>query len=124
MVVVFGSINSPMSIFAKTSSIRQTASNYTVANNAGCYACRMHEEIKALSLKAIKEQILNKLGLKRAPNMTGRALPRIPPLSKLMDMYGMQSDQPKLLEPSHNFDDTKEFITKTENIFVFPQPRK
>ncbi|KAJ8680282.1 hypothetical protein QAD02_016069 [Eretmocerus hayati] len=71
---------------------------------SSCHACRMHEEIRALSLEAIKEQILNKLGLKQAPNMTGRALPRIPPINKLMDMYGMQADQPQL-EPDGNTED-------------------
>lgn len=95
--------------------------------NAGntCNACRMHEEIRALSLKAIKEQILNKLGLKQAPNMTGRALPRIPPISKLMDMYGMQADQPQPLEPgiSHH-EEIDEYAAKTESVFALAQPRK
>ncbi|KAL6262432.1 hypothetical protein P5V15_007517 [Pogonomyrmex californicus] len=90
-----------------------------------CNACRMHEEIRALSLKAIKEQILNKLGLKQAPNMTGRALPRIPPISKLMDMYGMQADQPQPLEPGiTHHDEVDEYAAKTESVFALAQPRK
>ncbi|KOX79213.1 Inhibin beta chain [Melipona quadrifasciata] len=93
-----------------------------VAGNT-CNACRMHEEIRALSLEAIKEQILNKLGLKQAPNMTGRALPRIPPISKLMDMYGMQADQPQPLEPgiSHH-EEIDEYAAKTESVFALAQP--
>lgn len=93
-----------------------------MAGNA-CNACRMHEEIRALSLEAIKEQILNKLGLKQAPNMTGRALPRIPPISKLMDMYGMQADQP--LEPGiTHHEEIDEYAAKTESVFALAQPRK
>ena len=90
-----------------------------------CNACRLHEEIRALSLEAIKEQILNKLGLKQAPNMTGRALPRIPPISKLMDMYGMQADQP-ILEPGSvtHHEEIDEFAAKTESVFAFAQPRE
>lgn len=95
-----------------------------MAGNA-CNACRMHEEIRALSLEAIKEQILNKLGLKQAPNMTGRALPRIPPISKLMDMYGMQADQPQPLEPGiTHHEEVDEYAAKTESVFALAQPRK
>ena len=91
----------------------------------GCNACRMHEELRALSLEAIKEQILNKLGLKQAPNMTGRALPRIPPISKLMDMYGMQADQPQLLEPGiTHHEEIDEYAAKTESVFALAQPRE
>ncbi|XP_014208297.1 growth/differentiation factor 8-like [Copidosoma floridanum] len=90
---------------------------------SSCNACRMHEEIRAMSLEAIKEQILNKLGLKQAPNMTGRALPRIPPISKLMDMYGMQADQP--LEPGVTYhEELDEFAAKTESVFAFAQPHQ
>jgi len=93
-----------------------------MAGNA-CNACRMHEEIRALSLEAIKEQILNKLGLKQAPNMTGWAPPKIPPISKLMDMYGMQADQP--LEPGITYhDEVDEYAAKTESVFALAQPRK
>lgn len=92
---------------------------------SACNTCRKHEEIRALSLQAIKEQILNKLGLKQAPNMTGRALPRIPSISKLMDMYGMQSDQPQPLEPGiTHHEEIDEYAAKTESAFVLAQPRK
>ncbi|XP_020280465.1 growth/differentiation factor 11-like [Pseudomyrmex gracilis] len=86
---------------------------------ASCSTCRMHEELRELSLQAIKEQILNKLGLRQAPNMTGRALPRIPALSKLMDMYGMQSDQPQSFGPTYEDD---EYSAKTESVFALAQP--
>ncbi|KAG8035702.1 hypothetical protein G9C98_001130 [Cotesia typhae] len=89
----------------------------------------MHEEIRALNLEAIKEQILNKLGLKQAPNMTGRALPKIPPISKLMDLYGMQADEPVILREQslpgtkHYYDEVDEFTAKTESVFALAHPR-
>lgn len=94
-----------------------------LAMASNCNACRIHEEIRALSLEAIKEQILNKLGLKQAPNMTGRAMPRIPPISKLMDMYGMQADQP--LEPGiTHHEEIDEYAAKTESVFALAQPHQ
>lgn len=105
--------------------IERARVRYLVMAGNTCNACRMHEEIRALSLEAIKEQILNKLGLKQAPNMTGRALPRIPPISKLMDMYGMQADQPQPLEPGiTHHEEIDEYAAKTESVFALAQPRK
>lgn len=117
--ILLGDANSPFNV----SSIAAFASNNN--RDGGCNACRMHEEIRALSLEAIKEQILNRLGLKQAPNMTGRALPRIPPISKLMDMYGMQADQPQSQEPSITYhEQMDEYSAKTESVFALAHPRK
>lgn len=115
LLVLFGAFDVP--------GIERVRVRYLANAGNTCNACRMHEEIRALSLKAIKEQILNKLGLKQAPNMTGRALPRIPPISKLMDMYGMQADQPQPLEPgiSHH-EEIDEYAAKTESVFALAQP--
>ncbi|KAI4496709.1 hypothetical protein M0804_000519 [Polistes exclamans] len=104
--------------------IERARVKYFAMAGTACNACRMHEEIRALSLEAIKEQILNKLGLKQAPNMTGRAFPRIPPISKLMDMYGMQADQPQSVEPGITYhEEIDEYAAKTESIFALAQPR-
>ncbi|KAG6794344.1 growth/differentiation factor 8 [Apis mellifera caucasica] len=117
LLVLFGAFDVP--------GIERVRVRYLANAGNTCNACRMHEEIRALSLKAIKEQILNKLGLKQAPNMTGRALPRIPPISKLMDMYGMQADQPQPLEPgiSHH-EEIDEYAAKTESVFALAQPHQ
>ncbi|XP_012258139.2 growth/differentiation factor 8 [Athalia rosae] len=106
----------------KSSSRRTTLVAYAAGS---CNACRMHEDIRALSLQAIKVQILSKLGLKQAPNMTGRALPKIPPISRLMDMYGIQSDQPIMdqLEPGiTRHEEVDEYAAKTENVIALAQP--
>lgn len=116
-LVLFGAFDVP--------GIDRVRIKYLAKAGNTCNACRMHEEIRALSLEAIKEQILNKLGLKQAPNMTGRALPRIPPISKLMDMYGMQADQPQPLEPgTSHYEEIDEYAAKTESVFALAQPRK
>ncbi|XP_029173049.1 growth/differentiation factor 8 [Nylanderia fulva] len=93
-----------------------------MAGNA-CNACRIHEEIRALSLEAIKEQILNKLGLKQAPNMTGRVLPKIPPVSKLLDRFEMQADQPLESGITH-YEEVDEYTAKTETVFALAQPHQ
>uniref|UniRef100_A0ABD2WMH1 TGF-beta propeptide domain-containing protein n=1 Tax=Trichogramma kaykai TaxID=54128 RepID=A0ABD2WMH1_9HYME len=102
---------------------RSLATTRRVVALGMCNACRMHEEIRALSLEAIKEQILNKLGMKQAPNMTGRALPRIPPISKLMDMYGMQADQPLGHEPKiTHHEEVDDSVAKTDVVIALAQP--
>ncbi|XP_033226501.1 growth/differentiation factor 8 [Belonocnema kinseyi] len=114
-LVLLGAFDAP--------NIEGKMSKKMVQASSGCNACRMHEEIRALSLEAIKEQILNKLGLKQAPNMTGRALPRIPPIDKLMDMYGVQADQP--LEPGiTHHEEIDEYAAKTESVFALAQPHQ
>ncbi|XP_026671545.1 growth/differentiation factor 8 [Ceratina calcarata] len=117
LLVLFGAFDAP--------GIERTRVKHLAEAGNTCNACRMHEEIRALSLEAIKEQILNKLGLKQAPNMTGRARPRIPPLSKLMDMYGMQADQPQPVEPGiTHHEEIDEYAAKTESVFALAQPHQ
>jgi hypothetical protein len=124
LLLVLGGFDLPIPTIIKSAGYHQRY-NSAMASNTGCNACRMHEEIRALSLEAIKEQILNKLGLKQAPNMTGRALPRIPPISKLMDMYGMQADQPQSHEPGiTHHEEIDEFSAKTETVFALAQPHQ
>ncbi|XP_043280903.1 growth/differentiation factor 8 [Venturia canescens] len=121
-LVLVGAFDAPYGTDGKSSTSK---SRMLALASHGCNACRMHEEIRAMSLEAIKEQILNKLGLKQAPNMTGRALPRIPPISKLMDMYGMQADQPQPVEPGiTHHDEIDEFSAKTETVFALAQPHQ
>ena len=64
-----------------------------IASN--CSSCIRREEVRMRNLEVIKDQILSKLGMRTAPNMTGRHPPRIPPLDHLLDLYGMQGDAPQ-----------------------------
>lgn len=77
---------------------------------------------RAVRLQAIKAQILSKLGMKRAPNVTRRALPGIPPLHRLLDRYDagmMQADAP--FEPGEQYDDDDDFHMAAEKIITFGQ---
>jgi hypothetical protein len=94
------------------------------SNVSGCSTCRFREELRNLSLQAIKEQILIKLGLKHAPNLTGRAIPKIPPIQHLFDTYTMQGDQPpdRFFQPGITLhDEEDDFHAKTTMVVVVAQ---
>lgn len=90
---------------------------------ANCTRCGgATSQSRAVRLQAIKEQILSKLGMKRAPNVTRRALPGIPPLHRLLDRYDagmMQADAP--FEPGEQYDDDDDFHMAAEKIITFGQ---
>ncbi|XP_054164627.1 growth/differentiation factor 8-like [Oppia nitens] len=86
-------------------------------SGVNCTRCVLHEEAKTRRLETIKVNILNKLGLKSAPNITGKPLPRIPPLHHLLDRYNMLGDDPRLLTGQQlfngfNIDDNDQTIDK------------
>lgn len=71
-----------------------------------------------MTKEAIKQQILSKLGLSRAPNMTGKVLPKIPTLTHLLEVYGMQSDQAQF-EPGPVFEESEDdYHAKTQLIMT------
>lgn len=81
------------------------------------------------SLLVIKDQILSKLGMRAAPNITGRLPPSIPPLDYLIDRYGMQSDSPSVSSSPFRagpvYDDEEDdFHARTEKVIAFAQPCK
>ncbi|RWS27521.1 hypothetical protein B4U80_00815 [Leptotrombidium deliense] len=69
-------------------------------SKVNCTRCVMHEEARQRRLEEIKFDILNKLGMKQAPNVTSKTLPRIPPLHHLFDKYGILGDDPQTLSSS------------------------
>lgn len=97
---------------------------------AGCQACRMREELKNVSLAAIKEQILSKLGISQAPNTTGRTLPKVPPV--LLDKYrkgqhlvaGMLGDEPVFKPGPIVHDEDDDYHARTDKVIAFAQPRE
>lgn len=95
-----------------------------IASN--CSTCIQREELRKRNLEVIKDQILNKLGMRTTPNMTGRHPPRIPPLDHLLDLYGMQGDAPqKGFQPGPVYDEEEDdFHARTEKVIAFGQPRK
>lgn len=100
-----------------------------------CTRCQKHGEARERRLAEIKAEILNKLGLKHAPNVTAKAVPMIPPLHHLLDRYGlneadgsdelqqMAGDSPNgLMHSEHS--DFEEFYMNTERSISFAQLRK
>ncbi|KAL4617982.1 myostatin-like [Arapaima gigas] len=61
-----------------------------------CSTCEFRQHSKLLRLHAIKSQILSKLRLKQAPNISRDAvkqlLPKAPPLQQLLDQYDVLGD--------------------------------
>lgn len=93
---------------------------------SNCSTCARREELRRRSLEVIKDQILSKLGMQQAPNITGRLPPRIPPLDHLLDMYGMQGDAPGgPFQPGPVYDEEEDdFHARTEKVIAFAQQRE
>lgn len=101
-----------------------TPGTYVPSN---CSTCARREELRRRSLEVIKDQILSKLGMQQAPNITGRLPPRIPPLDHLLDMYGMQGDAPGggPFQPGPVYDEEEDdFHARTEKVIAFAQQRE
>ncbi|XP_029937099.1 growth/differentiation factor 8 [Myripristis murdjan] len=79
-----------------------------------CSTCEVRQQIKTMRLNAIKSQILSKLRLKQAPNISRdvvkQLLPKAPPLQQLLDQYDVLGDDNKdvIME-----DDDEHAITET-----------
>ena len=61
-----------------------------------CATCDVRQQIKTMRLNAIKSQILSKLRMKEAPNISRdivkQLLPKAPPLQQLLDQYDVLGD--------------------------------
>lgn len=61
-----------------------------------CVTCDVRQQIKTMRLNAIKSQILSKLRMKEAPNISRdtvkQLLPKAPPLQQLLDQYDVLGD--------------------------------
>uniref|UniRef100_A0ACB8ENF9 Uncharacterized protein n=1 Tax=Sphaerodactylus townsendi TaxID=933632 RepID=A0ACB8ENF9_9SAUR len=66
------------------------------ADEPGCPVCLWRRHSKELRLESIKSQILSKLRLKEAPNITREVvqqlLPKAPPLQQILDLHDFQGD--------------------------------
>ncbi|XP_059199451.1 growth/differentiation factor 8 [Centropristis striata] len=64
-----------------------------------CTTCEVRQQIKTMRLNAIKSQILSKLRMKEAPNISRdivkQLLPKAPPLQQLLDQYDVLGDDNK-----------------------------
>lgn len=71
----------------------------TAGDSEQCSACEYRQHSKLLRLHSIKSQILSKLRLKQAPNISRdlvrQILPKAPPLQQLLDQYDVLADDNK-----------------------------
>ncbi|XP_043931103.1 growth/differentiation factor 8 [Protopterus annectens] len=100
-------------------------------NETRCSACDWREKSLPLRLEAIKSQLLNKLRLKQAPNISRdtikQLLPKAPPLQQLLDQYDVQGDDcnDAPLEDDDFHATTETIITiPTEPDFAIPMEGK
>lgn len=91
----------------------------------GCGSCKDREEIKMKNLETIKTQVLNRMGFKKAPNITGRVLPHVPQhFLSLYDQTSMQSDEPIYKTGPSIVEEIDDFHVKTEKVITFAQQCK
>lgn len=74
----------------------QQPSASTPVDTEQCATCEVRQQIKTMRLNAIKSQILSKLRMKEAPNISReivkQLLPKAPPLQQLLDQYDVLGD--------------------------------
>ncbi|XP_077473596.1 growth/differentiation factor 8 isoform X1 [Stigmatopora argus] len=80
-----------------------------------CSSCDVRQHMKSMRLNAIKLQILSKLRLKEAPNISREVvkqlLPRAPPLQQLLDQYDVLGDDNR--DALVDDDDDEHAVTET-----------
>ncbi|CAG11768.1 unnamed protein product [Tetraodon nigroviridis] len=96
------------------------------AGSHECSACVWREQSKVLRLETIKSQILSKLRLKQAPNISrevvNQLLPKAPPLQQLLDHHDFQGDawsQDEFMEEDEYHATTESVITMASERFCF-----
>lgn len=88
-----------------------------------CNACTWRQNTKSSRIEAIKIQILSKLRLETAPNISKDAirqlLPKAPPLRELIDQYDVQRD-----DSSDGSLEDDDYHATTETIITMPSECK
>lgn len=91
-----------------------------------CATCEVRQQIKTMRLNAIKSQILSKLRMREAPNISRdvvqQLLPKAPPLQQLLDQYDVLGDDNRdvVLEEDDEHATTETImIMATERMFIF-----
>lgn len=95
-----------------------------------CSACAWREQSRALRLQTIKTQILSKLRLKQAPNISRavaeQLLPRAPPLQRLLDQHDFQGDAAGIgaARELDDFTEADEYHATTESVIAMASERE
>ena len=94
------------------------------AGSHECSACVWREQSKVLRLETIKSQILSKLRLKHAPNISrevvNQLLPKAPPLQQLLDHHDFQGDA----SSQDEFMEEDEYHATTESVITMASERE
>jgi len=92
-----------------------------------CSACVWREQSKVLRLETIKSQILSKLRLKQAPNISrevvNQLLPKAPPLQQLLDHHDFQGDAASFSRDME-FMEEDEYHATTESVITMASERE
>ena len=67
--------------------------NENLHPTGNCTRCQLHGDARMRRLEEIRGEILYKLGLKQAPNVTVRELRKLPPLHNILGRYGLLDDE-------------------------------
>lgn len=91
-------------------------------------ACAFRQHSKQLRLQAIKSQILSKLRLKHAPNVSRdvvkQLLPKAPPVQQLLDLYDVLGDDGKPGAALQDEEEDDEEHATTETVMSMAAERK
>uniref|UniRef100_A0A452HGS7 TGF-beta propeptide domain-containing protein n=1 Tax=Gopherus agassizii TaxID=38772 RepID=A0A452HGS7_9SAUR len=91
------------------------------AEEPGCPVCLWRKHSKEMRLESIKSQILSKLRLKEAPNITrevvNQLLPKAPPLQQILDLHDFQGDA----LPQDEYLEEDEYHATTETVISMAQ---
>ncbi|XP_018416276.1 PREDICTED: growth/differentiation factor 11-like [Nanorana parkeri] len=108
------------SVMEKTS-LQVESSLAAESEEQDCPVCMWRKHSKEMRLESIKSQILSKLRLKEAPNITrevvNQLLPKAPPLQQILDQHEFQGDSFQ-----HNaFVEEDEYHATTETVISMAQ---
>ena len=103
-----------------TDNTNSTTNATSVYSN--CTQCQIRDEMKRLRIEAIKSQILSKLRLTSAPNVTARRIPSIPLIQRIMEEYEMQKDAPHMGDSYFGGGSEPDDYAKTMKVVNFATP--
>lgn len=91
LLIAFGPV-----VLSDQETQQQQPSATSPVDTEQCATCEVRQQIKTMRLNAIKSQILSKLRMKEAPNISRdivkQLLPKAPPLQQLLDQYDVLGD--------------------------------
>ncbi|XP_075680454.1 growth/differentiation factor 8-like [Dermatophagoides pteronyssinus] len=81
--------------------------------NRNCTTCLNDEQTRQLRIESIKLNILNKLNMERAPNVSIRSLPKIPPINSMLNhLSQMMNDQSSSPSTLNDLNDSPKIMSK------------